>query len=119
MAGANVPAWRSLAEGRRARTPTAGSLAPVVLPQPGGVVGSVKSADGCEPLGDAACNDQLVAGDGPLMVGALPETLDQFGSADSVFNNGGVSRYLLGFFRGPCDPEKGLTLLTKETVSLE
>lgn len=58
---------------RRAKISIPGSLAPVVLPQPGGVVGSVKSAGGCEPFGDSACSDQPVAGDGQIMVGARPK----------------------------------------------
>lgn len=59
----------------------------VVLPQPSGVVGVLQSVDVCKPPGDAAYDDQLVAGNVQLAVGVRFDVLEEFGSADSVSNN--------------------------------
>lgn len=76
-----------------------------MLPQSRRVVGVVQSVDVCEPPGDAAYGDQPVARDGQLAVGVRLDVLEQFGSADSVPNSGGVEAYLLGPCFRYCDAE--------------
>ena len=83
----------------------------VVLPQPGSVVGVIQSVDVCEPSGNAAYGDELVAVYGQLAVGVRLDILNQIGSADSVFDNG--REKVLELFCKVWDPEERFTLSTK------